>query len=80
MTTGFHPFEVMGQGEYKNMYEIEFSTIDENWEGFDVGSSLDFAQEVRATEHNQALFEFLAQRRSAKERTRLSDVKRELGM
>lgn len=53
------------------MCEIEFSAIDENWEGFDVGSSPDFAQEVRATEQNQALFEFLMQQHSPKERTRL---------
>ena len=56
------------------------AVIDENWEGFEVGSSHDFTQEVRATEQNEDLFKFLAQRRSQKKRTRLSDVKKQLGL
>ena len=56
------------------------AAIDENWEGFEVGSTPDFAQEVRATEQNEDLFKFLAQRRSRQKRTPLSEVKKQLGL
>ncbi len=56
------------------------AAIDENWEGFEVDSNSDFAQEVQATEQNEDLFKFLAQRRTQKKRTPLNEVKKQLGL
>lgn len=56
------------------------AAIDENWEGFEVGSSSDFAQEVRATEQNEELHQFLAQRRCNQERVPLAKARQLLGL
>jgi hypothetical protein len=52
----------------------------ENWQGFDVGDSDDFEQEVKATSENQALMALLAQRRNQGKRIGLADVKKQLGL
>lgn len=52
----------------------------EDWQGFDVGESDDFAQEVKATSENQELIEFLAKRRSQGKRMPMADVKKQLGL
>jgi hypothetical protein len=52
----------------------------EDWQGFDVGDSDDFEQEVKATSENQALMAFLAERRSQGKRISLADVKKQLGL
>ncbi|NJM59449.1 MAG: hypothetical protein HC849_03415 [Oscillatoriales cyanobacterium RU_3_3] len=52
----------------------------EDWQGFDVGDSDDFEQEVNATSENQALIAFLAQRRSQGKRIPMADVKKQLGL
>jgi hypothetical protein len=50
----------------------------EDWQGFDVGDSDDFEQEVKATSENQALMAFLVERRSQRKRIPLADVKKQL--
>ncbi len=52
----------------------------EEWQGFDVGDSEDFEQEVRATSENKALMAFLAERRSNGKRIPMADVKKQLGL
>jgi hypothetical protein len=52
----------------------------EDWQGFDVGDSDDFEQEVKATSENQALMAFLAERRSQGKRIPIADVKKQLGL
>lgn len=53
-----------------------------NWEGFEVGSSNDFAQEVERTGNNKALLKSLATRRKGKKSkgVLLADVKKQLGL
>lgn len=52
----------------------------EGWEGFEVGESDDFEQEVEATGHNTELMAFLAERRSHGKRIPLEKLKKELGL
>ena len=52
----------------------------EGWEGFDVGESEDFEQEVEVTGQNTELMAFLAERRSHGKRIPLDKVKEELGL
>lgn len=52
----------------------------DEWIGFPVGDSDDFAEEVWATGENQDLLDFLAERRSRGERVPLADVKKRLGL
>lgn len=47
----------------------------EGWQGFDVGDSEDFAEEVRATSENKALMAFLAERKQGKKHISMEDVK-----
>lgn len=51
----------------------------QNWIGFDVGNTDDFAEEVRQTGQNKELMEFLVKRRQNAERISLADVKAEIG-
>ena len=51
-----------------------------DWQGFDVGDSDDFEEEVRATSENKALIAFLAARKSDGERMPMKDVKDLLGL
>jgi hypothetical protein len=53
-----------------------------NWEGFDVGSSDDFAKEVERTGKNKKLMKFLANRKktAAGEGIPLAEVKQQLGI
>ena len=50
------------------------------WQGFDVGDSNDFAEEVRTTSENQALMAFLAERKHDGKRMSMKDVKALLGL
>ena len=52
----------------------------EEWQGFDVGDSDDFEEEVKVTSENKALMEFLTKRQRNGKRTSLADVKKELGL
>ncbi|HEY88108.1 MAG TPA: hypothetical protein G4N98_00010 [Thermoflexia bacterium] len=52
----------------------------EEWQGFEIGDSDDFEQEVQATIANQELLTFLAARRSGGPRVSLAEVKRQLGL
>ena len=52
----------------------------EAWQGFEVGDSDDFEQEVKATSENKALMAFLAERRSNGKRVPMKDVKKQLGL
>ena len=52
----------------------------EDWQGFDVGDSEDFEQEVKTTSENKALMAFLAERRSNGKRVSMKDVKKQLGL
>jgi hypothetical protein len=56
------------------------ASIDEDWEGFDVGSGDDFEQETKLTVQNKELMKFLSQRRSQGKRIPLAEVKKELGL
>ncbi|MFN8488506.1 MAG: hypothetical protein U0350_12980 [Caldilineaceae bacterium] len=47
----------------------------EGWQGFDVGNSEDFAEEVRTTSENKALMAFLAERKQDKKHISMADVK-----
>lgn len=47
----------------------------EGWQGFDVGDSEDFAEEVRATSENKAFMAFLAERKQGKKHISMEDVK-----
>lgn len=51
-----------------------------DWQGFDVGDSDDFEEEVRATSENKALMAFLTERKSDGERVPMKDVKELLGL
>jgi hypothetical protein len=53
-----------------------------NWEGFDVGSSNDFAQEVERTGKNKRLMKFMARRKKsvAGKGIPLAEVKKQLGI
>jgi len=52
----------------------------EEWQGFEIGDSDDFEQEVQATMDNQELLTFLAARRSGGPRVPLAEVKKQLGL
>lgn len=52
----------------------------EGWEGFDVGESDDFEQEVELTGQNTELMAFLAERQSHGRRIPLEKVKEELDL
>ncbi|GAK55354.1 hypothetical protein U27_02186 [Candidatus Vecturithrix granuli] len=52
----------------------------EDWEGFDVGESDDFGQEVEATSRNTQLMTLLAERRRHGRRIPLETLKEELGL
>ncbi|MGD2182756.1 hypothetical protein [Lusitaniella coriacea] len=52
----------------------------EDWQGFDVGNSDDFEQEVKATSENKALMALLAERRSSEKRVSMADAKEQLGL
>jgi hypothetical protein len=52
----------------------------EGWEGFDVGESDDFEQEVDVTGQNTKLLAFLAKRQSHGKRIPLDKLKEELGL
>lgn len=51
-----------------------------DWQGFDVGDSNDFEQEVKATSENKALMALLAERRSSGKRVSMTDAKEQLGL
>jgi hypothetical protein len=51
-----------------------------NWEGFDVGESNNFAQEVKLTVGNKKLMKFLFERRGQAKRIPLAKVKEQLGI
>ena len=53
-----------------------------NWEGFDVGSSEDFGEEVKRTVQNKRLMGFLVDRRKASKgkSKSLEEVEKELGL
>jgi hypothetical protein len=53
-----------------------------NWEGFDVGGSRDFGEEVKRTAQNKRLMKFLAERRkTSKGKSKsLEEVEKELGL
>ncbi len=52
----------------------------EEWQGFEIGDSDDFEQEVQATTENSELLAFLAARRSGGPRVPLAEVKKQLGL
>ena len=52
----------------------------EGWEGFDVGESDDFEQEVEVTGQNTELMALLTKRRSHGRRIPLDKIKEELGL
>jgi len=52
----------------------------EGWQGFDVGDSDDFEQEVKAASENKELMAFLAERQSNGKRVPMADVKKQLGL
>jgi len=52
----------------------------EKWLSFEVGEGEDFAEEVERTGQNEALMEYLAERRSGEKRKTLAEVKAELGL
>jgi hypothetical protein len=56
------------------------TSIDENWEGFEVGNGDDFDREVTLTGQNEALLAFLAKRRSHNKRISLAEAKKQLGL
>lgn len=56
------------------------ASIDEGWEGFEVGTGDDFEQETQLTAQNQELMKFLSQRRSQGKRIPLAEVKKQLGL
>ncbi len=53
-----------------------------DWQGFDVGTSDDFEQEVKATAANNDLLAFLAERKKTSDGKRfsLAEVKEQLGL
>jgi len=53
-----------------------------NWEGFDVGNSKDFGEEVKRTSQNKRLMKFLAERRkNSKGKSKsIEEVEKELGL
>ena len=53
-----------------------------NWEGFDVGNSEDFGEEVKRTVQNKRLMKFLVERRkTSKGKSKsLEEVEKELGL
>ena len=55
----------------------------EQWEGFDVGDSDDFAEEVKKTAQNKKLAKFMSERRASnkgKPRYSAEQVRKELGL
>ena len=52
----------------------------EEWQGFDVGNSDDFEEEVRTTAENKALMALLAQRKRNGEPVPINKVKELLGL
>lgn len=52
----------------------------EGWQGFDVGDSEDFEEEVKATSENKALMAFLAERKQGGKHMSMKDVKVLLGL
>lgn len=63
--------------ETESGHQFVLWSLDE-WAGFPVGDSDDFAEEVRATGENQTLLDFLVERKSNAERVPLADVKKQL--
>ena len=53
-----------------------------NWEGFDIGNSEDFGEEVKRTVQNKRLIKFLVERRkTSKGKSKsLEEVEKELGL
>lgn len=53
-----------------------------NWQGFDVGDSDDFAEEVKRTVQNEKLMKLLAERKkkNGSKRYSIEEVKQELGI
>ena len=51
-----------------------------SWQGFEVGASEDFGEEVKRTVRNKKLMKFLAKRRTNGQRIPLAKVKEELGL
>lgn len=53
-----------------------------NWQGFHVGGSVDFSEEIRRTVENKKLIKFLAERKkkNLSKRYSLEEVKQELGI
>jgi acetyl-CoA carboxylase carboxyltransferase component len=56
---------------------IVFSLAD--WQGFDVGESDDFEQEVQQTAQNTQLLAFLAERKNAGKRVPIAHIQKLLG-
>jgi hypothetical protein len=56
------------------------ASLEEDWEGFDVGGGDDFEQETKLTVQNKELMKFLSQRRSQGKKIPLAEVKKELGL
>ena len=52
----------------------------ENWIGFEVGSSDDFAKEVKKTVENKKLMKYLAERRGHGKSLPLAEIKKQLGL
>ncbi|MDY6784922.1 MAG: hypothetical protein SW833_20675 [Cyanobacteriota bacterium] len=52
----------------------------EDWQGFEVGDSEDFEQEVKKTSENKALMALLAERRSDERGASIAEVKEQLGL
>jgi len=52
----------------------------EGWQGFDVGDSEDFEEEVKATSGNKAFMAFLAERKQDENHILMKDVKALLGL
>ena len=50
------------------------------WQGFEVGASEDFGEEVKRTVRNKKLMKFLVKRRTNGKRIPLAKVKDELGL
>ena len=51
-----------------------------NWEGFHVGASNNFANEVKLTAQNKKLMQLLSERRRRTKRIPLTKVKEQLGL
>lgn len=64
-----------------NQPEMQLALLSQvGWQGFYVGASDEFEQEVQATVANKELMAFLAARQSHKKGVPLEDVKKQLGL